>query len=62
MSYHYILGNTVVGKALSKLKNDTDTGTRDYKSDYDDVHLGVRKFLIIRMMLFPNSSKYKNLN
>lgn len=50
MGYNYIVGNTMVGKALSKPKNDTDTGTRDYKSGYDEPHLGVRKFLTIRVM------------
>lgn len=55
MGYNYIIWNTVVGKVLSKLNNDAGTGTRDYKSGYDQLHLGVRKFLITRVMMFPNT-------
>jgi len=53
--YNYFVGNTVVGRALSKLKNDTETGTRNYRSGYYELHQSVTKFLTVRMMLFPNT-------
>lgn len=37
--YNFIVGNSVVGKALSELKDDTDTETRVYESGYDKLCL-----------------------